>query len=40
MKEMTSLERIRAVLEGRLPDQLPVLPQQVEGRNRNGKRYQ
>ena len=27
MKEMTSLERIRAVLEGRLPDQLPVLPQ-------------
>lgn len=27
MKEMTSLERCQAVLEGRLPDQLPIVPQ-------------
>ncbi len=27
MKEMTSLERCTAVLDGRLPDQLPVVPQ-------------
>ena len=27
MKTMTSLERVKAVLRGELPDQLPVLPQ-------------
>ena len=27
MKEMTSLERVRAVLNGELPDRVPVIPQ-------------
>ena len=27
MDEMTSLERVQAVLEGRIPDRLPVIPQ-------------
>ena len=27
MKEMTSLERVQAVLEGRIPDRIPVIPQ-------------
>ena len=27
MKEMTSLERCMAVLDGRMPDTLPVVPQ-------------
>lgn len=27
MKEMTSLERVQAVLEGRTPDRIPVIPQ-------------
>lgn len=27
MKEMTSLERVRAVLQGEVPDYLPVIPQ-------------
>lgn len=27
MKEMTSLERVQAVLNGQLPDRLPVVPQ-------------
>ena len=27
MKEMTSLERVRAVLNGEMPDRVPVIPQ-------------
>ena len=27
MKEMTSLERVQAVLHGQMPDRLPVIPQ-------------
>ena len=27
MAEMTSLQRVQAVLDGRMPDRLPVIPQ-------------